>query len=381
MKEGHIPDVALSWLKECISQHPKCQNGVEDNPQLPSHILDVRPSNGNCIRLRETTDGERGYYVALSHCWGDSPQFTTISGNLEDRKTSIAENDMPATFRDAVAVTRFLGFDLLWIDSLCIIQDDVTDWERESSMMKALFSNATVTIAASRAAADSEGFLGPRTLGSIARIPPSFDGERPFYFVQEYSNLAGYANIHGTAKGPLQSRAWTMQETLLARRKLMFGPSQVIWDCKSHACSQTGVQDWPSVAPVQALLDRTFEHRDVVSLKPKQYDIWFDPVENYKQRDLTKPSDVFPALSGIAEMAGDVLKDTYLAGIWAGKVIHGLVWKKRRFEYLRRPELYRAPSWSWASTHGPVRFPARQRFWSRESETELAQVVEHQINI
>jgi hypothetical protein len=65
---------------------------------------------------------------------------------------------LPLTFEDAIVATRRLGARYIWIDSLCIIQDDPADWERESSSMADVYRNATCNIAAS-AAHDSNGGL------------------------------------------------------------------------------------------------------------------------------------------------------------------------------------------------------------------------------
>ena len=70
--------------------------------------------------------------------------------------------DIPKTFQDAITVTRYLGFHYIWIDSLCIVQDDNEDWARESAKMSSIYANAVLTIAASAAADDTYGFLHQR---------------------------------------------------------------------------------------------------------------------------------------------------------------------------------------------------------------------------
>ncbi|KAK0727277.1 heterokaryon incompatibility, partial [Lasiosphaeria miniovina] len=91
----------------------------------------------------------RGKYAALSHCWGSPGQqpFTTTADNLASRQSGIDFQHLPPTFRDAVIVASELGVQNLWIDSLCIIQDDADDWARESIRMAAVYGKAHVTIA------------------------------------------------------------------------------------------------------------------------------------------------------------------------------------------------------------------------------------------
>lgn len=58
---------------------------------------------------------------------------------------------LPSTFQDAITVTRRLGIAYIWIDSLCIVQDDAQDWEREAAKMALIFESAYLTIAATAA--------------------------------------------------------------------------------------------------------------------------------------------------------------------------------------------------------------------------------------
>ncbi|KAF0320296.1 het domain-containing protein [Colletotrichum asianum] len=104
---------------------------------------------------------EIGNYVALSHCWGPEqlhPPETTWS-NLRQRQECIDLTTLPSTFRDAVLVTRNLGVQYLWIDSLCIVQDDTADWQTESSKMAGYYSNAYLVISAAQAEDSTQGFL------------------------------------------------------------------------------------------------------------------------------------------------------------------------------------------------------------------------------
>lgn len=113
-----------AWLKECQSSHLKC-------PRLciapPRRLVDVGmptpPSGTRKIRLVEDYL-EPVKYIALSHCWGTDQPFTTTKSTLKMRLNEIAWNDLPKTYSDAVLVARKLHIRYIWIDSLCIIQDD-----------------------------------------------------------------------------------------------------------------------------------------------------------------------------------------------------------------------------------------------------------------
>lgn len=87
-------------------------------------------------------------YFALSHCWGDVETLRATKDNLESLKSGIKHDDLPKTFREAVDVTRALGYQYLWIDSLCIAQDDSEDWKYEARRMVLVYGNTVCTLMA-----------------------------------------------------------------------------------------------------------------------------------------------------------------------------------------------------------------------------------------
>jgi len=149
----------MAWVNECNTHHD-CQQ--EPRP-LPLRVLDL--SSGR-INLHETS-GELGAYITLSHCWGSSKQFTTTKTTLASRKAGIDYELLPKTYQDAIFITRLLGIRYLWIDSLCICQDDNGDWQRESAKMGLVYSNAYLTIAAASAKDSSVGLFTHRVPHSM----------------------------------------------------------------------------------------------------------------------------------------------------------------------------------------------------------------------
>ncbi|XXH04710.1 hypothetical protein Hte_011132 [Hypoxylon texense] len=137
-ERNHVPEStaskesfswALAQLRDCLDNHLECNGNAED-PLLPTRVLDVGAFQES-IKLLETR-GTRGQYMTLSHCWGDPKLMTaklTVK-TLEDYQIEIPYNKLPPTFRDAVEVTRRLAIRYLWIDSLCIIQRDEDDSDR-----------------------------------------------------------------------------------------------------------------------------------------------------------------------------------------------------------------------------------------------------------
>src|SRR5438034_4230296 len=116
-----------SWLDDCIDNHKRCADIADATVPLPTRVLDVGTLSSDtiCLRDSDTKSESCGRYIALSHCWGTEKALVTTSKSLANRKQGIPVNAMPRTFRDAVLITRRLGLRYIWIDSFCILQDDV----------------------------------------------------------------------------------------------------------------------------------------------------------------------------------------------------------------------------------------------------------------
>ncbi|RYP13297.1 hypothetical protein DL767_010818 [Monosporascus sp. MG133] len=115
------------WIDDCIDNHPLCQaSGGGDTP-LPKRVVDVGPRDGSAAPFVYITKGESCPYAALSHCWGKAYLLTTTRGTIQARTRGLEWDKLSKTFREAILVTRDLGLRYLWIDSLCIVQDDTAD--------------------------------------------------------------------------------------------------------------------------------------------------------------------------------------------------------------------------------------------------------------
>jgi len=100
--------------------------------------------------LRLDVSGGRGHYVALSYCWGGPQTFATTASTLAEKIAGFNIDELPQTLKDAGQVTQNLGFQYLWIDSQCIIQDSPEDKGHEVSRMADIYKGAYVTVARSR---------------------------------------------------------------------------------------------------------------------------------------------------------------------------------------------------------------------------------------
>jgi len=126
---------------------------------LPTRVINVGSQEDRAIKIHLTQEGERGQYLTLSYCWGKLPQYITTKETIKDESRTIQLDNLAQTIKDAVSITRQLGFQYLWIDALCIVQDCPTDKSNEISRMHEVYKNSTLTISASTAFGVMEGFL------------------------------------------------------------------------------------------------------------------------------------------------------------------------------------------------------------------------------
>ncbi|EHK26862.1 uncharacterized protein TRIVIDRAFT_128562, partial [Trichoderma virens Gv29-8] len=292
----------------------------------PRRILDVGSADNNHVRLKifDATADEIPKYACLSHCWGSSRPLSTTTANLDSHEREILWSSLPPLFQDTIAYVRRLGISLLWIDSLCIIQDDKDDWRKEAAKMASVYQNAYLVISASKSSGSEDSLFGEideQLKPSI--IPPS--------------------------ALPTFNRGWIYQERILSSRILHFGPQELSWEClQESACQCTG------------------QHTSSATIEPDMIHTmtWHMIVEDYTCLHLTFESDIFPAISGIATRFQSSLGSEYVAGMWRKSLIHDLAWHTEntsdgtpeRIEWHQRPKAWRAPTWSWAAVRGQVRF-------------------------
>jgi hypothetical protein len=126
-------NILKEWLAECNSKHLHCE-GILDKiaTQLPTRVLEISDEEVKPFKIKlHISNGENASYIALSHSWGPSAPLRTVKSNLDKHQQGIPYDDLPSTFRDAVLMAWYIGCRYLWIDSLCVIQDDNDDWEIE----------------------------------------------------------------------------------------------------------------------------------------------------------------------------------------------------------------------------------------------------------
>ncbi|KAM0421484.1 hypothetical protein ACHAPT_010657 [Fusarium lateritium] len=334
---------------------------------LPTRVLNVGdPRNSDSlVRLQVNEFDIHGSYLALSYCWGKPPSSGAPFQNLLLRKNSLHDmtsqislQNLQQSIQDAIWVTRKLGFRYLWVDALCIIQDDDEDKGKEISKMATIYKNAAITLAAGTAERASEGFLGDPESKPTIYLPedkfaiPMENGE----IGTVYLSAEPYEPDH-----PLDKRGWTLQEFMLSSRMLIFSDYQLLWQCKEVGLQSVTGDDrgLEYQQHLEHLPWKVFDEEAEVGFGASDSDklyIWKTIILQYTERNLTEPNDRLPAVSGITSELGKLWRDSNIWGLWRRWFIPLLAWYKVDIDRVNERNLKRAPSWSWASLDGRIHY-------------------------
>ncbi|KAK4225316.1 HET domain-containing protein [Podospora fimiseda] len=348
-----------SWLQTCLAQHTECQSQSSSAISIPTRLIDISSTIPRLI----TNPPSNAEYIALSYCWGSPhqkiPQLTTTTSTLSQRKSGIPLDIMPQTFQDLVHLTRHLGYKYIWIDALCIIQDDPLDWETEAAKMFSVYRDAVLTVVAGKGGSCHSGFLerNEKSVGSMARIPfesSSNTRVKGGYLLSDLIDKKVWdADEPSHMRGAIwASRGWTLQEDVMSRRVVYLTGETGWWRCQRE---RKGEQEHQShYSGVKGIGWMKMFSGDDEEEKEKVYARWRVLIAEYSERKLSFEGDKYPAVSGLAKSFSGALggRDCYLGGIWKGDLIRQLLWECVHDS--KRPKEWRAPSWSWAAWDGSV---------------------------
>lgn len=336
------------WVAACKDRHSLCSvtlSGEVIDETHPATILPHRVLRVDNARVRIVQSKRRhGCYAALSHCWGppEKRPIRSLKTNIENFEREIPWSLLPKTYQDAIIIVRSMDIPYIWIDSLCIVQDDRDDWMRESLLMGSIYERAEFTIAASHAHQSSEGFLHlrPDPLSAAVELPNFLCGSSGTESISPPSGV--FARIREDTiadafpeNGALNQRSWATQEWLLSRRMMFFTPATIMWSCKNITQRETG--------------ERCFN----ISRNVR----WKTVIEAYSERKLTFPTDRLVALEGLQTELQKKLNYTYLSGIWEENLPDQLLWQvAHRLEAGDVVNPLGLPTWTWGRVPCGVRF-------------------------
>ncbi|KAF5711582.1 hypothetical protein FGLOB1_4941 [Fusarium globosum] len=385
--------LALKWIEGCNRSHPICKEFQPQQPNWrPMRLIHI---GSKVQQPRLVIPSKTVPYIALSYCWGTDNTVTLTEATLIPYQSEIPLASLPNTIRDAITTTRDLGYEYLWVDSLCIIQDSKPDWIKESSQMGSIYGSAALTLAAAGASSVQDPLFcrrDPRAVRPcVANIIQSSVHHRVSYPWAIYPHQPERLLFNTINESPLSRRAWALQELLVSPRTLVFGSKQMVWSCATTEASETFpigldpkfstvVNESASLSYLRQKLMRASK------LEGEPSEFWNDFISRYTKARLTFSSDTLVALQGIVERITEARRGSkkgaseleYAAGLWRDESFQqSLLWRPKVGSSPTRPDYYRAPSWSWASLDGEVDFFEQYIPWIwNGKKTELAKILD-----
>ncbi|KAB2575102.1 hypothetical protein DBV05_g6285 [Lasiodiplodia theobromae] len=344
LKQEWYPDRLLD-LEEV-----KCAIGSGDEATSKTRIRLLE--NSADWKVEETEKAKDNRYVTLSHCWGDEMPLRLLSSNRKEMMVrGIALEDLPPTFRDAVVfASRLEGVRYIWIDALCIIQENeedddglhAEDWKTQSALMDKVYHESYLNISATSASNPAGGL---------------FRSRNPDLLQEDEVKL----NVQGLLE--LDEDEDEEREGSLKKLQLKSGVIVSEDRLKDVDPEREGEM-------FQSTSADGFEDPEKYLPKLHAYELWKRVVELYSQKELSKKGDKLIALAGIAKFFFDTKlglgrpvaqqgQHSYVAGMWREHLESQLLWRVEPYfedgwthNSARRHPL-RAPSFSWAALDVP----------------------------
>jgi len=355
-------DRARQWLSHCLDNHPRCRPDSDQHLAGPRRLLNLAAVSSHRLQLVDF-DGLtiRPEYACLSYRWGDDLEgvLTTTRQNVDEHLLGICEERLPSAITDAIRVCRELGIHYLWVDALCILQQDDVDFAVEGSKMDTIYANSHLTIYAKHTNSCKDGFLGPQLYGQ-----PAWQYLAPFPSVPRGLPFFIRKGRLSSTPFPHDSRGWCLQESMLPIRQLLYTGEEMVWTCNTDDSCECG-----HIASLGNYDPRYESHFHKIAWNtPGQPTLeWGKTIKDYSGRTLTNPQDKLAAIAGLVGRilaSSSAPNNRYFAGLWKEGLPIQLLWRLDSNHDLRKDEaiihgqrlLNGTPTWSWASVQGGSSF-------------------------
>jgi hypothetical protein len=348
-----VPSSKINFerLKEAIhkcQQTHQCQIGTTHLPQGMC-LLD-------CLEYCVVPSTGKEQYIALSYVWGADvvPQSSTGSAFA---------NTLPRVVRDAIEVTKSLGYRYLWVDKYCIPQLSPDLLKAQIDQMDQIYSLAIATVVAAGGKDASYGLPGLSHRDRLllkSLIFPAFS-----------IGTAAPEQRWLVKESTWSTRGWTFQEGLLSTRRLVFVDSHVIFECNASHWNELQSIEGEAAATIAAEFSmlRLFEPPGPVESLWKSVRELRNTIEAYYRRQLTMEDDAYNAIKGVINRY-KLISQSRILDLWgtpfisseeaAGEcqkpvgnhsfLVH-LSWYHPQPDGLAR-RLMKLPSWSWVGWRG-----------------------------
>jgi hypothetical protein len=344
-------NILRGWLQRCDNNHgDHCQvpAAVERVPSdRPMWLIDVLR---DCLVLSQPTDR----YLALSYVWGPLNMFQALKSNIEElQKEKALKNDLfpiPRVVKDAFGLVILLNERYLWVDCLCIVQDDEETKMVQINNMASIYANSYATIVVADGKDANHGLRGIKGVSQSRKVVrKSVDLDDNFKLLQIH---------HSRLKSSVWwSRGWTLQEFVFSQRAIIFHDDIVSWECHCAV--------WDEDMEAGQALDKSSEMNSESASCQERYSnqargLQFSPWPNldqymllvcaYNSRQLTFAGDVLAAFKGVTNVLSRTFEGGFLCGLPEMFFDIALLWQPQR-QLNRRAGL---PSWSWVGWEGKI---------------------------
>ena len=380
--DRHWIDTSIGklWLAECELRHgTRCsEHGWAVAMRRPTflRLLDVET-----LQIIVAGDPSSCRYIALSYVWGGADMLKLRYTNLKQLSVPHGlENylpQLPQTVLDALEVVRDLGERYLWVDALCILQEDTNESREQIANMDSVYGSALLTIVAAGGTNAHAGLQGVRRR-HFAQPGRQLVERQILQSSAKINNditvIAPATNQQNLETSEWNGRAWTFQEKLLSRRLITFADGEAVWHCRCMIAREdmpvadTGYEydplDWLNLKPAYLGIG-TEEHWKDGSLEVTRHGLthvvrsgtfaeYARMIEQYSSRKITYDSDAINALAGLLRIFSLCFQAECIYGLPANLLDVALFW--RPTEPLEKRGVSNLPSWSWAAWKGCVAY-------------------------
>ncbi|KAH9226066.1 hypothetical protein K456DRAFT_1809714, partial [Colletotrichum gloeosporioides 23] len=345
-------------LQTCRKNHARCNKHRQQAQSLrqPTYLLDLGSYGDGRVRLVEL--GRITDFAILSYCWGKEPHYKTTSKDLQDHLAGFSLGNLPKTFRDAIEVTLALGLRYLWVDVLCILQDqDRQIIQNEVRTTHDFYARGAIVMRAASASCSNAGFLAPRDL-------PYREYELPIA-VKDGDTTKDYP--FDKKPEPMDRRAWTFPEAKNALCILRFESERVAWECQETKLADSDVDELSSSDEIcfstspfdgsRFMLQNTGVNGPEMHLAN-----WLQLVIDYSARHVGRLADKLLPFDSLAPLMAKTIGwdlSEYKAGLWMRDMQRQLLWsrdchRENNGTTSSPADTTLTPSWSWAKIRSPI---------------------------
>lgn len=339
------PKLIKNWISTCEATHRRCQ--LYSPVMLPDGFM-VIDLKHRCI----TRISRQCRFVALSYVWS---QLQVDAGDLHLRRENmdtlgkpggLKPELLPQLLKDIFWLCQCLGERYLWLDRLCIVQDDSLSKHAQIKAMDAIYSQAVFTIAVVLDGKHCHGLPGAT---GHPRKPSAHNEKRLFNVTSQHLDFDFHNTVDNSA---WNKRGWTFQERLLSRRCLFITDHQMYF-----TCANVLIQEDIGCVTLDAtrgmglnLSDRISNIQEVDCLQ-----FYKACVADYTSRDLSYEADRLKAFNGVSNALAPIIQSEMFYGLPEKYFLRSLLWDLKGTGHRHLGD-DRAPSWTWAGWTGAVEY-------------------------